>query len=193
MRNAKPLRAFPLIMVLSACTAGSGSFGLDGGSSDAGPSNDGGSSPPIDSSAPPDSATAASEGGSGDCNTLANGAPAITANDSTASLPTATGGTVQGGTYFLSDETDYARATNGSGGTNQETIMIAGSTLQIVKIGVTNPIDRTSWTFTTAGTTMNLTQTCPSAKTKEWGYSASGATLVTYDAVSNVGKTYTRQ
>jgi hypothetical protein len=127
----------------------------------------------------------------GACNTLANAAPEITSATTTAAMPAPTGGTIVDGTYFLTASTVYESTSTGS--KLQETITIAGGTLSSVKRGVTNPTDRTTWSYSTSGTTVTVTRTCPSSKTQMLGFTAGGATLTTFDTVANISKTYTKQ
>lgn len=148
------------------------------------------SAPPTDSTPTPDG-TADDTGGA--CNALSNDAPHITSTKSTAPLPTGTGGSVADGTYFLTSATIYAQPSAGSGSDQQETIAIAGGKLDVVKLGVTHPIDRTSWSYATSSTTLTLTRTCPSSKTQTFGYTADATTLTTYETATNIAKTYTKQ
>lgn len=186
-------RALSILVVASLVAASACSSGTISG----GPLGDGGVDGPT-----PAPEGGASEGGAADsapaedagsnCTNQENSAPAITSNANPNPLPTPQGGTVVDGTYYLTSETAYGSTTNG-GTKHQETLVISKGTMAIVKIGLTNPIDRATWTFTTSGTNLTRTRTCPSAKTETLGYDAAPASFITYDPLTSIQKAYKKQ
>ena len=184
-------------LFVPACSSSSddGGASTDGGGADAGSdTTTTGDTSGTDSSPTSDATDALADADeAGGCNTIDNAATKFTSTKSTAAMPTPAGGTIVDGTYFETAETAYEASTAGPGGDHQETNVIAAGKLEVVKLGVTNPIDRTSWTFTTSGTTLTLTRTCPSAKTQPLGFTASGNTLMVFDSLAKTVKTYTKQ
>ncbi|MGZ3475801.1 MAG: hypothetical protein ACXWUG_17315 [Polyangiales bacterium] len=174
-------------LLLSACSSSSSESAPQ--PSDTGVSSDGSTS----ETSPDDTGSLVEDSAmedTGECNALANSAPPITSTSSMATFPSGTGGTIADGTYFMTAETVYGSS---AGTMHQETLAIAAGSMQIVKIGVTTPIDRTTWSYTTAGTTLTMTRTCPSAKTQMLGFTADATTLTTYDATTKIAKAYKRQ
>src|SRR5437868_12357006 len=149
LRALRPLALVVALGLACGCSSSSGDAPASGdsGGVDTFVPGDGAGTDSAASDAPSDGGTTDAIDDAGGCNTLENAAPKITATKSTAAMPAAAGGTIADGTYFLTAETAYEAATAGPSDEHQETITITAGKLEIVKLGVTNPTDRTSWTY----------------------------------------------
>lgn len=106
------------------------------------------------------------------CNTLANGASSISVQQVAQNPPSAGGGPIVDGTYFLTDATIYTGpgGPTGPGGTTQTTIQITGSTVQVV-VADGQPPSRTT-TLATSGVSFTSTDTCPDTAVQSGSYTA---------------------
>ncbi|MGD0676899.1 MAG: hypothetical protein ABSC94_15910 [Polyangiaceae bacterium] len=103
-----------------------------------------------------------------------NAASPVTLTFSTNAAPTATGGTVASGTYYLTSETEYGSTTDcdtsGASETVQSTVVVTGSTYNVVTQtvitagAITEQTEaRSTATFAIAGNTFVGTTSCPAS------------------------------
>lgn len=153
--------------VLAACSSSSGGGGTPG---DSGTSD------------------AASDSG-GACNSVAKSGPVVTITCASGAVPAGTGGTIVDGTYNLTAHVRYL-ADGGacSGGTDQSTEVIAGTSVQV--IGGTGAL---SGTITVSGAMLTFNITCPSAASGVDTFTATPTTLTIFDAMAGRVYTYTKQ
>lgn len=120
----------------------------------------------------------------GNCNALANSAPVVQQTVVAQPMPTAsTGGTIQPGTYYLTDSKIYQGAPPGVTPVQiQATQLVSGSTVQTVQhiTGSPNSLYSTR-TYGTAGTTLTITFTCGGTGTAMLGYDATSTQYTTYN------------
>jgi hypothetical protein len=166
----------------SATDATSGSDASDGSvAADAG---DGSVS---DASNPADGATDAATDGP-ICSSITNAAPAVTTEVADSSTPpTGTGGTIVSGTYYVTKVTSYGGAAQCAGLTvSGETVVTAqgtsGSSLGVITYnipGFGSATQTTSASYTTSGSTVTFTSTCPTsdAGISQPSYTATSTTL----------------
>lgn len=131
----------------------------------------------------------------GPCNALVNGGTAILTTEKPTTPPTALGGTVTPGLYYLTALNDYDGKTGTTGLSTQTTMNIAGSDLEFVE-QVGPSTTRASVTFSTANTTFTYNMSCPQIQTYTTGYTATTTTLAFYfdDGKGNVAEEiFTRQ
>jgi len=116
----------------------------------------------------PDAGAAASEDAGGDagdggptvCNSLVNSAQPVAIVEVAGEPPPGEGGTPASGTYVLTSETRYTGpdGATGDGGTDQITIQIAGSTIQVSK---TSMPTTATYSFNPSGTSYIALGICP--------------------------------
>jgi hypothetical protein len=144
----------------------------------AGGAETGKSSPSPDASTTPPPAKP-----NGVCNTLVNDATPVDAEMIASAPPAPKGGTLTAGKYHLEKVTVYTGADGSSGPLPlgiKETIAIQGSTVEVIQ-ETSGKLLRVSETFTTNGTEVSLTPTCPtSLPTKTGAYSTTASTLVLF-------------
>jgi len=129
----------------------------------------------------------------GACNTLANDGPLVMAMASTAVAPTPAGGTVTDGTYQLTAATLYSAAALPPS-TAHGIFQITGNTMQ--QVGDVNGTEsRYTSTYTTSGSTVSTTDTCPAPKSATHGFTATSTTLRIYDdtPLGKLEQTYTKR
>jgi hypothetical protein len=118
------------------------------------------------------------------CNTLVDDGPKVPATEIAAAAPTPAGGAIADGTYQLTAVTAYSGpggSTLGVALTASEVQTISGMTIQ--EDGILNGQEsRYTTTFTTSGTTLSTSDTCPSPSTASHGYTATATELRIYDA-----------
>lgn len=117
----------------------------------------------------------------GGCNELVQKGSMITATAWTAPLPTFTGGPIADGTYVLTKLaiTDGMPLT-----TRAETDVFSGASFEAVaEFG--SYVGRTRGTIAMSGTTLTASATCPTSATDAAQYSATGGTLLVYDAMEH--------
>ena len=142
------------------------SFGACGGSKTA---------PAADLGATADLAVVAADQSPGACNTLSlDAVPSVEVQTSSAAGPTAQGGTIVDGTYYLVSSTVYFPTLDAD---------TAGMLRDVVSVH-TGVIDQrtdtgteSSSTYTTSGTTIDIADTCPDAKTHQRDCTATPTTL----------------
>jgi hypothetical protein len=115
----------------------------------------------------------------GPCNALVNGGTAILTTEKMGTAPTALGGTVTSGLYYLTALNDYDGKTGTTGLSTQTTMNITGTDLEFVE-QVGPSTTRASVTFSTANTTFTYNMTCPQIQTYTTGYTATTASLAFY-------------
>lgn len=137
--------------------------------------------------------TSAADAGAA-CNTLVNGASAVSIVQVTTPIPTGTGGTVYDGLYYLTDFTAYA----GSGLTprafGRQTLMVCGLTATFVNDEVGKSTVRKNFAFAPVGNVPNITETCASGGGTPIPYSSYTATtraVTFYSTVYGFSVTYT--
>ena len=114
----------------------------------------------------------------GGCNTLENTAPTVSGTTVDGVAPAATGGTIVPGRYHLTAATFYR--TSGAAlppFSVQITFQLASGTINTVSKS-SGEVDRSTSTFTLSGTTLNLSQSCPDAKTQMMQYTATPTSVV---------------
>jgi hypothetical protein len=149
------------------------------------------SSPDKDAATPPPDASTDSTTKPNACNTLVNDATAITYVEIVASTaPTPTGGAMVDGTYHLTSITLYSP--NGKATkipvSLKNTVNVHGNVVDQVFDGTkTGPsgktetiAERSTETFTTSGSTVTYTMTCPEAKSRTGAYSVKGSTMTLF-------------
>jgi predicted dienelactone hydrolase len=131
----------------------------------------------------------------GACNSVVNDAPVVSPTLITGALPVGMGGPIVEGTYFL---TKYE--TNTSIPTTlmlRVTVVIAGSTLQVVQEFSGGAPTRTTFTMATSGNQITLTPTCrsgPPDTSPTWtSYTATPASYTLYAGQAGVALTWTKQ
>jgi hypothetical protein len=140
----------------SSSTAGGGGSGGSGGSGD---SNAGGSGGTGSVSGPPAPIGA-------ECNDLAVDVPDYMIVGADGSPPAATGGVIIDGTYYLEVQRVFGLPTSLGGDVGSVKVVIAGNSWQEVD-GVppdevdVNPMEHATESFSTSGTSLILTGTCP--------------------------------
>ncbi|HVT08446.1 MAG TPA: hypothetical protein VHO67_13385, partial [Polyangia bacterium] len=117
--------------------------------------------------------SAGGAGGAPACNTLVNGASTVNKDHDAGAPPAMTGGTIVSGTYYLTKMVQY----NGENGNtaHRETWVLANGTLQ----GVALDGSRFSGTYTTSGTNLILSITCPATQTVTMPYTATATQITT--------------
>ena len=148
----------------STTTSGSPAPGVDAGTADDAGGTDAATTPPRDAAA--DASSEASSDGSAACNSVTQAATEASTSTLTSAAPTATGGTILPGTYFLKEIDIYdpagtASASMPSGLT--VTLVITGNVMDSVQDLPDGSSQTFSETFTTDPTTkaLNRVLTCP--------------------------------
>ncbi len=112
-------------------------------------------------------------GGAVACNNLVNGASVVNKDHDPAAPPAMTGGTIVSGTYHLTKMVQY----NGENGNtpHQETWVLSNGAFQAInKDGA-----RYSGTYSTSGTNLIVSVTCPATQTVTMPYTATATQIVT--------------
>ena len=131
----------------------------------------------------------------GVCNALANTAPVVQQTMVNSAMPTPTsGGTIQPGTYYLTDSKIYQGAPAGVVPQQlQEVQMIFGSTIQTVS-SVAGSADRhDSRIFTVAGTALTITLSCGGSGSTSIGFDATSTQYTTYIDAAKTVNVWTKQ
>jgi hypothetical protein len=139
-----------------------------------------------------------------DCNAGSNTAPEITAYNSTASLPVATGlaagQAILDGTYYRTATTYYGQANNLARSPKmQGTLVIAGNTIKnIERQPAPDPEFRVGGTFSIGGTTLSFSVTCTTdatmvGQTISAPFSYANGVLKVHDTDINRENVFTRQ
>jgi hypothetical protein len=160
----------------------------------------GGGGGATDGGAAADASVDAGDGGA--CNALAVNGVFVDRIGVVGDPPAPTGGTIADGKYDLTDYRVYvgSSGTPGPTGTSvQQTVQIAGGVVQSimnVKVDLdaapTQSHARTTSTFTVQGTSLFVTQTCPTqAASRQQSFSASNTQLLLIDPQSREQFTYT--
>lgn len=123
------------------------------------------------------------------CNALADDGPTVTPTAVASAGPSPAGGAITDGTYVLSTVTLYTGpggSTIAPNGTFSGVIQISGS--RMLQVGAINGAEqRYVSTFTTSGTSISTTDTCPTPKSATLSFSATATGLRIYD--STIGGT----
>jgi hypothetical protein len=120
------------------------------------------------------------------CNSIGNTAQSLAVDYDAVAPPVAQGGTVVDGTYLMTAvviDTGVGGPSGPTGTNSQVTLQIAGTTLQIATNG--EPSTATA-TFTTNGTTLTATDSCPDSKVQSVTYTV-GAAPVTLTLIIDAG------
>ena len=135
----------------------------------------GGSQSSPDLAAGADLAATIPDQGGGTCNALSLGAvPAVVVETSNATAPTAQGGTIVDGTYYLTSSTIYFSTLDaGTAGMLRDVISVHGGAID----QSTDTGTQSSATYTTSGTTLDVMDTCPDVKTHQFAYTATPTSL----------------
>jgi hypothetical protein len=143
-----------------------------GNAGDAGPVTRPDGSPPDGASA---EAGVCGSGPPGMCNTLANTGTVVTPTCVAGSAAAMSGGAIADGTYVLASATAYTSSCSGV------SLPTGGPTTMLVSGGCIQTIDVTggahTYTWTTAGTTLTMTEICPASSTVNLPYTATATTL----------------
>jgi hypothetical protein len=163
--------------------------GMDGIASDGGSDGSKKDGSPMDATidvAPPD----------GGCNNLINGASQVTFMQSNQQAPSATGGSVTTGLYYLTTMTIYNGQTGSTGFVFQLTIDLSQQgTLESVIDMSMNPTQHASFNWSANNTTFTLTATCLGSSSTP-SYTANNMTLKLYadDGMGNtIEEVFTHQ
>lgn len=179
-----------VVASLGACSSSSDSTGTtgDAGGADSSTATDGSSKG--DSSSSADSSIDKPDGASG-CTTIVNAAPESTSATVKGDAPTATGGTIADGTYFLTEFTVYDPAGTASAPSPsglKVTLFIKGDLMLSVQELPDATVSTFSETFVVSGTALNRTLTCPKAAPDlKAVYSVSGSKLTIYETDASSG------
>jgi hypothetical protein len=148
-----------------------------------------------DAAGTPDGAVDASPPDAEPCSTLTNTAPEITAVRRQGSVPAATGGAIQNGTYFLTEDIAYTEQMDMDLGPVQGTARITGAQLEWIVSINNNPADALLESFTTMDSTIEIIQDCPNeGSPSSWSaYTYSGTTLYLHLPSQNRVQTWERQ
>jgi hypothetical protein len=127
------------------------------------------------------------------CNALVGDAPAITSTNSPAQVPTPAGGTLSDGTYVLTSTTIYT-ALPFPGMKLRSVMQITGNTIQQVAT-MNGDEKRFTTSFTTAGSSIVMTDTCPARKTGTYTFTATPTELRMYltSPMGKIEQTYTKR
>jgi hypothetical protein len=132
----------------------------------------------------------------GGCNEIINTGAAIDVTKSSQMAPSPEGGAVADGTYDLTAIDDY----DGEGGAQplglRSTFVIAGNVIQFVDDTADAAPIRGTLLISTSGTTMTMTQTCPTSSNGTSAYSATSSEVEFFYTVGPneiVEDIYTRQ
>jgi hypothetical protein len=143
--------------------------------------------PPADTNVPPSDAIVVEDVAPGSCNSLANSGPLVTSKSVMGSSPPATGGTISAGLYRLTDVTYY-----NNGGSDLPSISVrlglqfSSGTIQSVAENM-GMVERGTSTYSTSGSTMNMTETCPGSEPATLRYSASASTIYMFFDLMEAG------
>lgn len=140
-----------------------------------------------DAGEPKDAGDAGVDATTTSCSSLVNDGPMLTAIQMVATAPPApTGGTIPQGKFHLQDITLYTGA-NGPSSTIpialKGTVNVNGNVIEQVLDGEANkkPLaERASMTFTTSGTTVTMSRTCPTLASTKGSYSATASSMLLF-------------
>lgn len=126
------------------------------------------------------------------CNTLANDGAPVTLRVAVGQAPAPRGGSITDGTYVLTDAVRYtgSSGTKGGGSTLRMTVRIIGSAAEIA-----DGDQRASAKFSTSGTQLVATDTCPDNHTQTLGYTAtnSALTVISHDSGASVVEVFSKE
>jgi len=123
----------------------------------------------------------------GECNSVANVATSVTSKTVTGTAPSALGGFISAGTYRLTDLTFFS-----AGGSSfpalaaSVTTQISGGVMQTAHT-TSGESGTSTATYTTSGTRLTISQTCPRPDTDLMGYTANSTQLIFYFEISDEG------
>ncbi len=156
---------------------------------DAGTATDVGT--PTDTGSATDSGAPTDAGG---CNAVTLSAGNVPETAGAGAFPTPAGGTIADGTYQLTGFYIYPPGSIDAY-RRRETLVISGGSVQSARQTDSGAIERNTGTFTTSGTNLVFSVTCPGAATVTVPYTASATTLRIFDISPGVNEVheYTRQ
>jgi len=111
------------------------------------------------------------------------------------SYPAAQGGTIADGTYVLTQFEIYPPGSVDAYKRTQ-TIVLSGNKMEAVTKRDNEPEERSSGTWTAAGTELTISVTCPQSATVKLGYSASSTELKFFESdttTTNEVHTFTKK
>lgn len=186
----------------SGGASGGGGAGSDGGSvGTGGASASGGSGGSAGSGASGGSSgSGGSGGGTGGtggtgamCNVLTPSGAFVVPTQGTGSQPSPQGGAVPSGTYVLTALTVYPPATPGTTPTRGVFVFGATSYEEATQQTASGVISRRKGSWSTGGSTLTATVTCPFNSTEYYGYTYANDALEVINASSKVVATWTKQ
>lgn len=177
--------SFALVtLAVAACSSDEPPLSTTG--ADAASTPDGGGTTPetgaSDTSTGTDTSTAADTGGA--CNAVVNGASVVGETAGVGAKPAPAGGTVADGTYYLTKH-DVFPPGNPDNNTRKRTWVFAGNTFRTHDNDTGQTEKQLTGTYTTSGTNITFTVTCPMSATVTIPYTA---TATTYDTFSSAGE-----
>jgi hypothetical protein len=133
----------------------------------------------------------AQKDGSGPCNAIPNGAPLITQQRVASAAPTAQGGTITDGTWYLTACKLYTGAGGATGPTTyklQRTWVISGNTVNVVRVHPPEAEQRFTVSAAVASGQWQWSLTCGDGNETTWApfpYDATPTTLTIYEKDSS--------
>lgn len=129
------------------------------------------------------------------CNTVSTEAPEVDMVGVAGSAPTAQGGTIAEGTYFLTEAKLYG--STGTLGAMQQTVVVADGEFQFFVYDTFNDaFTRSTATYTTDGVEITLTETCPDQAepdVKDFDADEDAFTIYSRSGATSGSITYTKQ
>jgi hypothetical protein len=127
------------------------------------------------------------------CNALVSDAPSVMSTNSPGKVPAATGGTLSDGTYVLSSMTVYT-AMPFPGIMVSSMMQVSGNTIQQVA-NMNGEEKRFTTSFTIAGASIAMMDTCPTRKSGNYTFSATPTELRMYltSPLGKIEQTYTKR
>lgn len=126
-----------------------------------------------------DTSTTPDADAGGACNAVVNGAAVVGEVAGAGAKPVPAGGTIVDGTYFLTKHEVFAPGTPDAN-TRKRTIVFAGNTFQTHENDTGQAQKQYTGTYTTSGSNLTLTVTCPISATVVIPYTATATTYVTF-------------
>lgn len=188
----------------AATTAGTGGAGTTAGAGGAATTGAGGTtagsggSGTTSGSGGGSSTTGGGEGGAAAlcANPPANDAPKISDQYDAAAMPamgTATGGTIESGTYFMTAITDYESAPKSGNHKDTMLIDVPGATMAVNEVNGGAQKPPIAGTFTTSGHELVFQLVCPASTSATYEYTYAAGTFTIYDYASKSVSVWTKQ
>lgn len=181
--------AFAIVLTSSAFLACSSDDSTSPGGSDAGTTSEGGSTPetgsPEASTTDSSTTTDAADAAGGACSTVVNGGALVSEVAGAGAKPAPAGGAIADGTYFLTNHDVYPPSSP-DGNTRRRTIKFTGNKVETAENDTGKPEARLSGTYTTSGTMITFSITCPATGTVTLPYTATATTFATFSESNDV-------